>query len=79
MEMPFVTIRTPRSGSPGCHRCSKSRNGYHCNRLGNELGITKLNNFEFTSTGTVTCWRAYGVGRGDVIKLDASSSKSSGE
>ena len=38
-------------------------------------GITKLNNFEFTSTGTVTCWRAYGVGRGDVIKLDASSSR----
>ena len=42
-------------------------------------GITKLNNFEFTSTGTVTCWRAYGVGRGDVIKLDASSSRSTGE
>ena len=42
-------------------------------------GITKLNNFEFTKTGTVTCWRAYGVGRGDVIKLDAWSSRSSGE
>ena len=42
-------------------------------------GITKLNNFEFTSTDSVTCWRAYGVGPGDVIKLDALSSKSSGE
>ena len=42
-------------------------------------GITKLNNFEFTSTGTVTCWHTYGVGCGDVIKLDASSSRSSGE
>jgi len=27
--------------------------------------ITKLNNFEFTSTDTVTCWRAYGVGPGE--------------
>jgi len=42
-------------------------------------GITKLNNFEFTSTDTVTCWRVYGVGPGDVIKLDASSFRSSGE
>ena len=42
-------------------------------------GITKLNNFEFTTTGTVTCWRAYGVGRGDVMKLDASSSRPTGE
>ena len=42
-------------------------------------GITKLNNFEFPTTGTVTCWRAYGVGRGDVIELDASSSRSTGE
>ena len=42
-------------------------------------GITKLNNFEFTTTGTGTCWRAYGVDRGDLIKLDASSSRSSGE
>lgn len=42
-------------------------------------GITKLNNFEFNSTDSVTCWRAYGVGPGDVIKLDALSSKSSGE
>ena len=41
--------------------------------------ITKLNNFEFTSTDTVTCWRAYGVGPGDVIKLDVSSFRSSGE
>lgn len=37
-------------------------------------GITKLNNFEFTSTDSVTCWRAYGVGHGKVIKLDTSSS-----
>ena len=42
-------------------------------------GITKLNNFEFPTIGTVTCWRAYGVGRGDLIKLDASSSRSTGE
>jgi len=42
-------------------------------------GITKLNNFEFTSTNTVTCWRAYGVGPGDVIKLDVSSFRSTGE
>ena len=42
-------------------------------------GITKLNNFAFTSTGTVTCWRAYGIGCGDVIRLDASSPRSSGE
>jgi len=41
--------------------------------------ITRLNNFEFTSTDTVTCWRAYGVGPGDVIKLDVSSFRSSGE
>ena len=42
-------------------------------------GITKLNNFEFTSTDSITCWRACGVGPGDVIKLDALSSRSSGE
>ena len=42
-------------------------------------GITKLNNFEFTSTDSITCWRAYGVGSGNVIKLDASSSRCSGE
>ena len=42
-------------------------------------GITKLNNSEFTTTGTVTCWRAYGVGRSHLIKLDESSSRSSGE
>jgi len=29
-------------------------------------GITKLNNFEFTSTYSVTCWHPYGVGLGDV-------------
>ncbi|KAJ7334411.1 hypothetical protein OS493_014722 [Desmophyllum pertusum] len=40
-------------------------------------GITKLNNFEFTSTDSVTCWRAYGVGHGKVIKLDTSSSEPS--
>ena len=33
-------------------------------------GITKLTIFEFTLTDSVTCWRAYGVGPGDVIKLD---------
>ena len=42
-------------------------------------GITKLNNFEFPTTGTITCWCAYGVGHGDVIELDASSSRSTGE
>jgi len=41
--------------------------------------IRKLNNFEFTSTDTVTCWRAYGVGHGDIIKLDVSSFRSCGE
>ena len=42
-------------------------------------GIIELNNFEFTLTDSVTCWRKYGVGPGDVIKLDALSSRSSGE
>ena len=42
-------------------------------------GITKLNNFEFTLIDSVTCRRAYGVGPCDVIKLDALSSRSSGE
>ena len=37
MEMPFVTIRTPRSGSPGCHRCTQPRNDFLCKRLGNEV------------------------------------------
>ncbi|KAK3715037.1 hypothetical protein QZH41_002686, partial [Actinostola sp. cb2023] len=27
-------------------------------------GITKLNNFEFSATDAITCWRAYGVGQG---------------
>ena len=30
-------------------------------------GITKLNNFEFSSA-EVTCWRAYSIGRGKTIK-----------
>ena len=30
-------------------------------------GITKRNNFEFSSTESVTCWRAYCVGRGKII------------
>ena len=42
-------------------------------------GITKLNNFEFTLTDSVTFWRAYGVGPGEVIKLDVLSSRCSGE
>ena len=31
-------------------------------------GITKLNNFEFSSDESITCWRAYSVGRGKTIK-----------
>ena len=31
-------------------------------------GITKLNNFEFSSRDTITCWRAYCVGQGKTIK-----------
>lgn len=42
-------------------------------------GITKLNNFKFTVTDSVSCWHAYGVGPGDVVKLDALSSRYSGE
>ncbi|XP_073245751.1 uncharacterized protein [Porites lutea] len=38
-------------------------------------GITKLNNFEFSSTESVTCWRAYCVGRGKIINPGSSSSK----
>ena len=33
-------------------------------------GITKLNNFEFSADGSLTCWRAYGVGRGKKVKPD---------
>ena len=37
-------------------------------------GITKLNNYEFSSKGSITCWHAYSVGQGKVIKLEKSSS-----
>ena len=37
-------------------------------------GITKLNNFEFSSVGSISCWRAYSVGQGKVIKIEKSSS-----
>lgn len=37
-------------------------------------GITKLNNFEFSSADTVTCWRAYCIGRGKTITVEKSSS-----
>lgn len=33
-------------------------------------GITKLNNFEFSYDGSITCWRAYGIGKGKTIKPD---------
>ncbi|KAK3711647.1 hypothetical protein QZH41_009412, partial [Actinostola sp. cb2023] len=33
-------------------------------------GITKLNNFEFSATDAITCWRAYGVGQGTTIQTD---------
>ncbi len=36
-------------------------------------GITKLNNFEFSSADSVTCWRAYCIGRGKTIKPEKSS------
>jgi len=29
-------------------------------------GITKLNNFEFSSAESITCWRAYCIDRGQV-------------
>jgi len=32
-------------------------------------GITKLNNYEFSSEGYITCWRAYSVGQRKVIKF----------
>jgi len=31
-------------------------------------GITKLNNFEFSSAESITCWRAYCIDRGQVGK-----------
>ena len=31
-------------------------------------GITKLNNFEFSSAESITCWRAYCIDRGQVEK-----------
>ena len=31
-------------------------------------GITKLNNFEFSSVESITCWRAYCIDRGQVEK-----------
>ena len=37
-------------------------------------GITKLNNFEFSSAGSVTCWRAYGIGSGKTIKPEKPTS-----
>ncbi|KAK3745393.1 hypothetical protein QZH41_001415 [Actinostola sp. cb2023] len=33
-------------------------------------GITKLNNFEFSATDAITCWRAYGVGQDTTIQTD---------
>lgn len=32
-------------------------------------GITKLNNYEFSSKGSITCWRTYSIEQGKVIKL----------
>ncbi|PFX29456.1 hypothetical protein AWC38_SpisGene5756 [Stylophora pistillata] len=37
-------------------------------------GIPKLNNFEFSSMGSISCWRAYSVGQGKAIKIEKSSS-----
>lgn len=37
-------------------------------------GITKLNNFEFSSAEAITCWRAYCIGRGKTIKPEKPSS-----
>ena len=37
-------------------------------------GITKLNNFEFSSAGSVTCWHAYGIGPGKTIKPEKPTS-----
>ena len=36
--------------------------------------ITKLNNYEFSSEGSITRWWAYSVSQGKVIKLEKSSS-----
>ena len=35
---------------------------------GSVTGITKLNNFEFSSAESITCWRAYCIDRGQVGK-----------
>ena len=37
-------------------------------------GITKLNNFQFSSAKSITCWRAYSIGRGKTIKPEKPSS-----
>ena len=37
-------------------------------------GITKLNNFRFSSNDSITCWRAYCIGRGKTIKPEKPSS-----
>lgn len=37
-------------------------------------GITKLNNYEFSSEGSTVFWRVYSVGQGKVNKLEKSSS-----
>lgn len=39
-------------------------------------GISKLNNFKFSSNDeSMTTWRAYDIGKGNVLKLDKSSGK----
>lgn len=37
-------------------------------------GITKLNNFRFSSNDSITCWRAYCIGRGKTIEPEKPSS-----
>ena len=37
-------------------------------------GITMLNNFQFNSTESITCWRAYCIGRGKTVKPEKPSS-----
>ena len=36
--------------------------------------INKVNNFEFSTVGSISCWRSYSVGQGKVIKIEKSSS-----
>ena len=36
--------------------------------------ITKLNNFQFSSAESITCWCAYSIGRGKTIKPEKLSS-----